>query len=405
MDKLFIPQTLRIGFQKREDTYTKQLGYVIYYDAQGKIRKEKSWESWRDKKIKAQEHENVPTEGFVINRNGGGTRESYGWNARHEFVRVFDPRNFEFEISIANLLYILQESNSMKGKGLEGEFVYAWAGTTLCLLPVQSAEYQKCVQFTSLQSQKVSAKSLVVGRVYETKRQEKLIYVGKHPYYELQTVYNKDKNGYKDYRQSTTTLNSKPRHLFVEDKEDSKNKWSNRPVYIRPLAGLTSLAREVSTDEVANFAKIMELVQKNQHLSPPVRLKTTPPTFKREKTYYSDSLEVLKTDNSLCLPDPKNPDKYFGYQIQAQVDHQYIQNAKRKDTLKGYTVEAVRTYGMRGNVPYEEYINRSNGYGFGRREPKLYTEEEVMNMGLITLNVELKSGGLTPIERFLHSYY
>jgi hypothetical protein len=36
------------------------------------------------------------------------------------------PRGFEFEISIPNLLYILQECNSTKG--LDGEFVYAWDG-------------------------------------------------------------------------------------------------------------------------------------------------------------------------------------------------------------------------------------------------------------------------------------
>jgi hypothetical protein len=35
---------------------------------------------------------------------------------------------FEFEISIPNLLYILQECTSTKGKGLDGEFVYAWDG-------------------------------------------------------------------------------------------------------------------------------------------------------------------------------------------------------------------------------------------------------------------------------------
>jgi hypothetical protein len=34
-------------------------------------------------------------------------------------------RGFEFEISIPNLLYILQECTSTKGKGLDGEFVYA----------------------------------------------------------------------------------------------------------------------------------------------------------------------------------------------------------------------------------------------------------------------------------------
>lgn len=64
-----------------------------------------------------------------------------GGNARNEYIRVFDPRGFEFEISVANLLFILQECTSTRGKGLEGEFVYCWSGTEMTLLPVDSAEY------------------------------------------------------------------------------------------------------------------------------------------------------------------------------------------------------------------------------------------------------------------------
>jgi hypothetical protein len=41
-----------------------------------------------------------------------------------QHIVVYDPRGFEFEISIPNLLYILQECTSTKGKGLDGEFVY-----------------------------------------------------------------------------------------------------------------------------------------------------------------------------------------------------------------------------------------------------------------------------------------
>jgi hypothetical protein len=41
-----------------------------------------------------------------------------GWNARNEYIRVYDPRDFEFEISVSNLLFILRECNCNKGKGL-----------------------------------------------------------------------------------------------------------------------------------------------------------------------------------------------------------------------------------------------------------------------------------------------
>lgn len=204
-EQLFIPEKINVGYQNRSDTYTKKLAYVIYWDNKGVLRKEKSWESWRDKKIEPNAFANEPTEGFVINRNGGGKGSGWGWNDRMEFVRVFDPRGHEFEISLPNLLYILQETNSIKGKGLEGEFVYAWAGTTLCLLPVNSAEYKKCQVYTKLQDESVSAKELVAGLLYETKRQEKLIYLGKFPNY-----------GRVNYYYAGSTLSASMDYVFVK---------------------------------------------------------------------------------------------------------------------------------------------------------------------------------------------
>ena len=47
---IFIPKKIKVGFQNRDDTYTNKLAYVIYYDEKGKLRKQASWESWRDKK-------------------------------------------------------------------------------------------------------------------------------------------------------------------------------------------------------------------------------------------------------------------------------------------------------------------------------------------------------------------
>ena len=87
---LIIPQTIKIGFQKRSDTYTGLLGYVIYFDNKGKLRKEQSWTSWRDEKITPLDFPNTPTPGFVCNRQVGGARHSYSWNARIEKVREIE---------------------------------------------------------------------------------------------------------------------------------------------------------------------------------------------------------------------------------------------------------------------------------------------------------------------------
>lgn len=180
MGKLNIPKTLHVGYQERSGTYTGKLAYVIYEDHKGKKRKETSWQNWRNQKIEPDTFENVPTSGFVLNKGVGGTRESWGWNPRNEYIRVYDPRDFEFEISVANLLFILQHCTSTKGKGLEGEFVYSWDGTELVLLPVDCTEYQKSAEFTANLSKKVTKKDMVPGHIYLDKKGCSHMYLGRH---------------------------------------------------------------------------------------------------------------------------------------------------------------------------------------------------------------------------------
>lgn len=45
--QLFIAEKVKVGFNKRTDTYTGKLGYVIGFDGK-KWRKEPSWEGWRE---------------------------------------------------------------------------------------------------------------------------------------------------------------------------------------------------------------------------------------------------------------------------------------------------------------------------------------------------------------------
>ena len=66
--QLFIPEKLKIGFRNRPDTYTGKLAFLIYYDQKGELRKETSWNGWRDKAIKPLEITNEPFEGFVLNK-------------------------------------------------------------------------------------------------------------------------------------------------------------------------------------------------------------------------------------------------------------------------------------------------------------------------------------------------
>ena len=158
---LFIPQKVKVGYQNRAGTYTGRLAYIIYYDNKGKLRKEVSWENWRSKDIEPEEFDNTPTEGFVLNKKVGGYKS--GWDFRQSYVRVYDPRGFEFEITVPNLLFILENTSSIKGKGLEGEFVYAWSGTELVLLPTAAPDY---IDLTNLNDKRFKNETAFAIRLF-----------------------------------------------------------------------------------------------------------------------------------------------------------------------------------------------------------------------------------------------
>lgn len=207
-NQMTIPTTITVGCQERKDTYTGQLAYVVYTDEKGVLRKEKSWNDWRDKSIEPKTFDNIPTSGFVLNKKVGETR--WGWNPRKAWVRVYDPRGFEFEISVSNLLFILEECTSTKGKGLEGEFVYSWDGKDLVLLPVCSEEYKSSVKFTDLKTKKISKKDLHDGWTYQLKDLRKAIYVGYENWFEL------DKYGHQLNYNIIKNKNCDKKHIFYD---------------------------------------------------------------------------------------------------------------------------------------------------------------------------------------------
>ena len=214
---IFIPKKINVGFQNRSDTYTKKLAYVIYFDEKGTLRKETSWQNWRDKEIEPVEFNNTPISGFVLNKKVGDYCSD--WNHRQAYVRVYDSRDFEFEITIENLLYILENASSIKGKGLEGDFVYGWDGKDLLLMPIESPDYKQIEEYNTIvfENKSIKAKELVIGATYKTKNNEDLIYLGKYDYYE----YNGTGTGKqfwfynKDYSYKFVTMKSIPKNKLI----------------------------------------------------------------------------------------------------------------------------------------------------------------------------------------------
>lgn len=180
----FIPKQINVGYQERRETYTGKLAYIIYYDEKGKLRKETSWNSWRKTDLGNDIFDNEPTSGFVLNKKAGDY--STGWNHRQAYVRVHDPRGFEFEISVQNLLYILENATSTKGKGLEGDFIYGWDKTDLVLIPCEAPDYKELKELNELRhaGKKIGTKDMKLGAAYLTKKNEEYIYLGRFTEYD-----------------------------------------------------------------------------------------------------------------------------------------------------------------------------------------------------------------------------
>lgn len=269
-NNIFLPKKIRVGFQKRQDTYTQKLAYVIYYDEKNKLRKEASWESWRDKKIAPVEFDNVPTSEFVLNKKVGGYKS--GWDFRNAYVRVYDPRGFEFEITVSNLLFILENTNSIKGKGLEGEFVYGWQGTDLILIPVSSPNYEELTKFNNLKhsGNHIKGKDLILGATYKHKSNVPLIYMGRFNNYSY------------PYQQGVKNKGLHYYFMRVENKDSPVSYYSD----IRTFKSIGENFIEVIDDTCTpNYAKLFDKLECDAEFSPIDEYKTEYIEYSLDEVY------------------------------------------------------------------------------------------------------------------------
>ena len=285
MTQLFIPKKIKVGFQERNDTYTGKLAYVVFVDNKGVLRKQKSFDEWRDNKIPVEEYDNLPQDGFCLNKN----IKRYGWShfgSNSSYIRVYDPRGVEFEITPENLIGILTETDCLK-RGLDGKFVYAWSGTNLVLLPCGSEEYKKAVEHTKRQDMKISTKDLKEGCVYTTKQGETVIYIGKCNYYSYE-----DDNG-------RYILESK-KYIFAQEIDTPRyaiyggiyNEKETIPVTnFLPKSSIQFLASKDTEHAVANYAELVDKWNQDRHSSKVARFELVKPTdscLDKRNNYFFD---------------------------------------------------------------------------------------------------------------------
>ena len=209
-NNIFIPSLCKVGYNRRQDTYTGKLGYICYFDKVWKL--QSSWEKWRDKEsedLAPFEFNNEPISGFVLNKKVGG----YGyWNARHTYCRIFDPRGFEIEISIDNLLYILENRNCIIGKGLEGEYVYGFLRGKVILIPYGTKECDNFIEYSKIKNKTTT--KYKGGDICITSGNDRILYIDKHNNYTFYYDYNKEKMCRTSYNIKIVTIVDKDIELY-----------------------------------------------------------------------------------------------------------------------------------------------------------------------------------------------
>lgn len=348
MEKLFIPSRIKVGYQKRDDTYTKRLSYIIYYDEKGSLRKESSWKTWCDSSIPSEEFDNKPHSGFVLNK--GVQRYGY-WGRGRNMVRVYDDRGMEFEITVNNLMFILMTTDCNK-RGLDGFFVYAWSGKELILLPVGCEEYEESKEFTQMQAKKVSSKELIIGATYKTKSDSDIVYMGRFDWYEgCAYGYDERKKRPKQY-------------IF----HDAKQTWLGG--FMR-LSGLSSLAMMISDVPVSNYAALMKKLSEFEEVHDYEGF-TIERFIANDKTKWDKkTLFVKESDGS-----------YTETQIYEQHNN--------KGNPKGFSMNYGYSYAFKDNAFIRTYQYRSYGWNVSQ---KVYTIDDLKRFDFYTVFVKFEGGG------------
>lgn len=191
-DYLYIPNKVRVGF-KNDGDGTK-IAYFIYQDENGKLRKENSWNSWRDKNIEPIDIDNTPLEGYRIRKVRNGYRYSL-WEQRDAKIIIEHPTlNCVFEITPANLLELITAEG---GAGVDNRgvilspCVMCWCGTALLLMSAKCSEYESSLKH----SKEINLNKKIkpeIGHTYRNRDGYEYTFLGRGVIYDKNTIKDED---------------------------------------------------------------------------------------------------------------------------------------------------------------------------------------------------------------------
>lgn len=177
-----IPEKVYVGFQGRRTQDEVPLGFMTpYTDDQAGQKRRDTVDSWargygRDKTFNSVTLDNKPMVGFKIGR---AIRRSGGWNGSGaSYIRIEDPRGFELEISIENLVMCMSGGNIIEDGELMVECVWGRDGNRNILLPTNSEPYANSLATKAAVSSALSLRDVKVGDTIRLITGEEGVYLG-----------------------------------------------------------------------------------------------------------------------------------------------------------------------------------------------------------------------------------
>lgn len=148
--------------------------YMTHYEDNAAGRKRQAQvDGWSRGKMKSVIIENKPMIGFRVSR---GLRR-LGWSHHATSVRIEDPRGFEVDISVSNMM-MLTDNNLLENGEILRECVWGRDGGMNVLLPVNSQPYLQATENTERMASHVNSRTVQLGDAVLLKNGLKGRYMG-----------------------------------------------------------------------------------------------------------------------------------------------------------------------------------------------------------------------------------
>lgn len=180
--KLF--EKVYVGFQKRNTESGSPLGFLTPWgeDAASKKRMD-TVDKWsKSSKLQAVVLDNLPVSGFRVSDHA----RRNGWNGGTTVIQIEDPRGFELQISVDNMIQIMSGNVIMDGE-IKVPCVWGRDGKDNILLPTNSEPYMNAIENTERLKQTFSMRSVKPGNKIELKDGRIGIYYGS--YYQVMRLH------------------------------------------------------------------------------------------------------------------------------------------------------------------------------------------------------------------------